>query len=168
MRFNARFSALLGWSLLALLMTMFIKAEARSANRSDHVYGYVDGIDQPLVECAACGPQRGFRLDDELLYKLVTQSENLAIRLMTSRSIPVTKLVFRFTGPAGEQLEEITQTVEQNSSRTQIVLLTKETAKALQAHIGKHNHLNVIVETKTSTGREKMHLQLVTLSKIRS
>jgi hypothetical protein len=163
MKINVRFS-MLGWLLLALSITMSLAMEKRSANNSDHVYGYVDGVDQPLVECAAC--TRFSMSEEDPLSKMVVHSDNLAIRVSTRQSIQVVNIIFEFTGPAGEQLGKVTQPIEPSAPKSQIFHLTKETVKALQEHVGKGNHLKVTLEMKARTGKDKIQLQMVTLSKV--
>jgi hypothetical protein len=160
MNSNVRFS-MLGWLLLALSITIPLAAEQRN---SDHVYGYVDGIDQPVVECNGCTL---FSLTEESpLSKMVARSDNLAIRVTARQSIQVANIIFEFTGPTGKHLGSVTQPMEPAAPRTQIFHLTKETVKALQSHIGKGNHLKVTVETKTRTGKDRIQLQVVNLRKV--
>jgi hypothetical protein len=167
MKINVRFS-MLGWLLPALIMIVIMSpaAQARSNSNSDHVYGYVDGVPDSVVLCPTCGPQRRFSLDDELLYKMISQSDNLAIRVTSRQSIQVANIIFEFTGPAGEQLGKVTQPIDPDAPKSQIFHLTKETVKALQEHVGKGNHLKVTLEMKARTGKDKIQLQVVTLSKV--
>lgn len=165
MKINLRFSTMLGWLLLVLSITMSLAMQKRSANNSDHMYGYVDGVPDRLVECRSCG--WGFHLDkDDPLSKMVNKSDNLAVRVTALQSIQVASISFEFIGPAGQQLGQVTQPIAPSASKTQIFHLTKETVQALQAHIGKGNHLKVIVEMNTRTGKDKIQVQMVTLSKV--
>jgi hypothetical protein len=166
MKISVRFS-ILGWLPLALLMIVIMSpaAQARSNNNSDHVYAYVDGVDQPVVACAMCGARFSIGEEDPLS-KMVTQSDNLAIRVTTRQSIQVANIIFEFTGPSGEQLGQVAQPIAPGASKAQIFHLTSETVKALRAHVGKGNHLKVTVEMKTRTGKNKIQLQVVTLSKV--